>query len=158
MFITSKSSEDRVIDQVVLQKRIAFAIADYYQEITKPLYESAFDTLIKKGFSKENLKSYYVPGAFELPFTAQNLLKKNDAVICIGCVIQGQTKHFDFICDAVAKGILEVSLKLNKPIIFGVLTPQNMKQARNRSGGKYGNKGIEFAETVISMLSFSSSL
>ena len=78
--------------------------------------------------------------------------KNIDAVICLGCVIQGETRHFDFICDAVANGITNVSLKYNKPIIFGVLTPNNQKQAWDRSGGKHGNKGVEAAVTAIKMV------
>ena len=77
-----------------------------------------------------------------------------DAVICLGCVIQGETRHFDFICMAVAQGITEVSLKYNKPVIFGVLTPNNQKQALDRAGGKHGNKGDEAAITAIKMLGF----
>ena len=77
-----------------------------------------------------------------------------DAVICIGCVVQGETKHFDFICDAVAHGITNVGLKFNKPVIFGVLTPNTQKQALDRAGGKHGNKGDEAAITAIKMLGF----
>ena len=80
--------------------------------------------------------------------------KTIDAVICLGCVIQGETRHFDFICDAVANGITNVSLKYDKPVIFGVLTPDSYQQALDRAGGKHGNKGDEAAMTAIKMLSF----
>ena len=97
-----------------------------------------------------------VPGSFELTLGAQWLaeLKEIDAVICLGCVIQGETRHFDFICDAVAHGITNVGLKFNKPVIFGVLTPDTLQQALDRAGGKHGNKGDEAAITAIKMLGF----
>jgi 6,7-dimethyl-8-ribityllumazine synthase len=95
-----------------------------------------------------------VPGSFELPLGAQQMAetKNIDAVICIGCVIQGDTPHFDYICQAVAFGIMKVNLKFNKPVAFGVLTTLNKKQALERAGGKLGNKGEEAALTVVKML------
>ena len=103
---------------------------------------------------------WYVPGTFELPFGAQLMLDKLDidAVICIGCVIQGETKHFDFICSSVANGIQDVQIKFGKPVIFGVLTPDNMDQAKARAGGKYGNKGDEAAITAIKMIDLSQTI
>jgi len=102
-----------------------------------------------------------VPGSFELTSAADILLKKHedlDAVICLGCVIQGDTKHFDFICDAVANGITQVSVKYSKPVIFGVLTTNDQQQAIDRAGGKLGNKGDEAAITAIKMADFSAGL
>jgi 6,7-dimethyl-8-ribityllumazine synthase len=95
-----------------------------------------------------------VPGSFELPLAAQWSAKKKkiDAVICLGCVIQGETRHFEFINQSVAQGIKDVGLKYNKPVIFGVLTTDNMRQAMDRAGGKHGNKGDEAAITAIKML------
>ncbi|NDE61486.1 MAG: 6,7-dimethyl-8-ribityllumazine synthase, partial [Cyclobacteriaceae bacterium] len=95
-------------------------------------------------------------GSFELSLGAQWCAqdKEIDAVICLGCVIQGETRHFDFICQAVAQGLTQVSLTYNKPVIFGVLTPNTQQQALDRAGGKYGNKGDEAAITAIKMLGF----
>ncbi len=96
----------------------------------------------------------YVPGSFELTLGAQLMAekKKFDAIICLGCVIQGETKHFDFICNAVANGITQLNIKYNLPVIFGVLTPNSWQQAKDRSGGKHGNKGVEAAITAIKMV------
>jgi 6,7-dimethyl-8-ribityllumazine synthase len=97
-----------------------------------------------------------VPGSFELTSGADLLLKNInlDAVICLGCVIQGETRHFDFICDAVAHGISNVAVKYSKPVVFGVLTTDNLQQAIDRAGGKHGNKGDEAAVTAIKMADF----
>ena len=130
--------------------------AEWNHEITQALFKGAYDTLIKHGAKPQNIISKTVPGSFELTLGAQYLAQDSeiDAVICIGCVIQGETKHFDFICNAVANGITELNIKYNKPVIFGVLTPDNLQQAIDRAGGKHGNKGDEAAVTAIKMLSF----
>ncbi len=130
--------------------------SEWNHEITNALYKGAFDTLIKHGAKPENIISKTVPGSFELTLGAQYLAQDSDidAVICLGCVIQGETRHFDFICDAVANGITNLNIKYNKPVIFGVLTPDTMQQAVDRAGGKHGNKGDEAAVTAIKMLSF----
>lgn len=130
--------------------------AEWNHEITSALYKGAYDTLIKHGAKPKNIISKVVPGSFELTLGAQLLAKRKDihAVICIGCVIQGDTKHFDFICHAVANGITDLNIKFNKPVIFGVLTPNTMQQAIDRAGGKHGNKGDEAAVTAIKMLHF----
>lgn len=125
------------------------------------MYKGAFDTLLKHGVLEANITSFAVPGSFELTSAADILLKKHedlDAVICLGCVIQGDTKHFDFICDAVANGITQVSVKYSKPVIFGVLTTNDQQQAIDRAGGKLGNKGDEAAITAIKMADFSAGL
>ena len=135
--------------------RIGIVVSEWNPEITEALYKGAVATLIKYGAKKKNILRSNVPGSFELTLGAQRLCKKKlDAVICLGCVIQGETKHFDFICDAVANGITTLNIKYNKPVIFGVLTPDNMQQAIDRAGGKHGNKGDEAAVTAIKMLSF----
>ena len=128
-------------------------------EITNALKEGAVKTLTENGALEENIILRQVPGSFELTLGAQYMAEfaNVDAVICIGCVIQGETKHFDFICDAVAKGITNLNLKYNKPFIFGVLTPNNMQQAQDRAGGKHGNKGDEAAVTAIKMLALKTS-
>ncbi len=118
------------------------------------MYEGAVSTIVGMGGTRENIKRMEVPGSFELTLGAQAFAQKEeiDAVICIGCVIQGETKHFDFICDAVANGLTNVGLKYNKPVIFGVLTPNTMQQALDRAGGKHGNKGDEAGATAVKML------
>jgi len=137
-------------------KRFAIVVSSYYYDITNALYQGACDTLLKHGATIDHIVTKTVPGTFELTLAAQYMAQKQeiDAVICIGCVIQGETKHFDFICHAVAQGITDVSLKYNKPVIFGVLTPNNMEQAQARAGGKHGNKGVEAAAAAIGMLAF----
>lgn len=134
--------------------------AEWNNEITSALQKGAVDTLLKFGAKPENILSRTVPGSFELTLGAQLLAKREDidAVIAIGCVIQGETKHFDFICNSVANGITELNMKYNKPVIFGVLTPNNLQQAIDRAGGKHGNKGDEAAVTAIKMLHLKASL
>lgn len=133
--------------------RFGIVVSQWNAEVTGALYEGAYAALIKNGALAENIIDIQVPGSFELTSGADLLLasKKLDAVICLGCVIQGETRHFDFICNAVANGVTNVSIKHNKPVIFGVLTTDNLQQAKDRSGGKHGNKGEEAAVTAIMM-------
>lgn len=128
--------------------------AEWNHTVTHALMKGAETTLLKHGAKAENINIKTVPGSFELTLGAQYMaeLGNVDAVICIGCVIKGDTKHFDFICDAVAKGITNLNLKYNKPFIFGVLTPNTQQQAEDRAGGIHGNKGDEAAITAIKML------
>ncbi len=137
-------------------KKFAIVVSEWNEEVTESLILGAVETLLSHGAKKENIFRKNVPGSFELPLGAQWLAEMDEinAVICLGCVIQGETRHFDFICDAVANGITQVGLKFNKPVIFGVLTPENQKQAMDRAGGKHGNKGDEAAITAIKMLGF----
>jgi 6,7-dimethyl-8-ribityllumazine synthase len=141
----------------VSNKRFAIVVAEWNAEVTEKLFEGAYQTLIANGVQLQNIVRANVPGSFELSFGAQIYAQKPDidAVIALGCVIQGETRHFDFICDAVAHGITNVSLKYNKPVIFGVLTPDTQQQALDRSGGVHGNKGDEAAITAIKMLGLS---
>ena len=129
-------------------------VAEWNEQVTEALYSGAFQTLINAGVPREKIERINVPGTFELSLGGQWMAKRDDvdAVICLGCVIQGETRHFDFICNAVADGITNVGLKYDKPVIFGVLTTDNMKQALDRAGGKHGNKGDEAAATAIKML------
>ncbi|KOF04513.1 6,7-dimethyl-8-ribityllumazine synthase [Roseivirga seohaensis] len=138
------------------KKKFAIVVSEWNEEVTESLYQGAYETLIANGATKENIIKKMVPGSFELSMGAQWMAQKEeiDAVICLGCVIQGETRHFDFICDAVAHGITNVSLKYNKPVIFGVLTPNTQQQALDRAGGKHGNKGDEAAITAVKMLGF----
>ncbi|MFN8353509.1 MAG: 6,7-dimethyl-8-ribityllumazine synthase [Spirosomataceae bacterium] len=138
----------------VSDKRFALIVAEWNDQVTGALYDGAYKTLIESGALPKNVLRYNVPGSFELPTAAQWAAQQDaiDAVICLGCVIQGETRHFDFICQAVAMGITEVALKYNKPVIFGVLTPDTLQQALDRAGGKHGNKGDEAAITAVKML------
>ncbi len=138
----------------ISDKRFALVVSEWNEEVTGSLYNGAINTLLQHGASKENLIKVDVPGSFELTLGAQKMAQKEeiDAVVCIGCVIQGDTKHFDFICHAVAQGLTDVGLKFDKPVVFGVLTPNTMQQAMDRAGGKHGNKGDEAAITAIKML------
>jgi len=130
-------------------------VSEWNTEVTESLYSGCIQTLVAFGALKENIIRKDVPVSFELSLGAQWMAKRTDveAVICLGCVIQGETKHFDFICQACANGITEVGLKYDKPVVFGVLTTNSQKQAMDRAGGKHGNKGDEAAYTAIKMLS-----
>lgn len=134
--------------------RIGIVAALWNNVITDALLEGARDTLLEHGVETNDLHIERVPGTFELPTAAQAMLrcKQLDAVICIGCVIQGETRHFDFICDAVSNGITRVSLDEKTPVIFSVLTTNNMDQAQERAGGKHGNKGVEGAISALQMI------
>lgn len=138
------------------KKKFAIVVAEWNEEITEALYDGAVAGLVANGVKKTNIVRKNVPGTFELSLGALWMgEKKNiDAVICLGCVIQGETPHFDYICQGVAYGITEANLKTRKPVIFGVLTTLNKQQAMDRAGGKYGNKGEEAALTAIGMLNF----
>ena len=128
--------------------------AEWNSEITDNLCFGAYDTLIANGAQKNDIVVYNVPGAFELPLGAQWAAEylKPSAIITLGCVIQGDTKHFDFVCEGLTQGIKDVALKYNKPVVFGVLTDNTIQQSRDRSGGKHGNKGVEAALTAIKMV------
>tara|TARA_B100000287_G_C20340551_1_gene665624 strand:- start:103 stop:582 length:480 start_codon:yes stop_codon:yes gene_type:complete len=131
---------------------IAIVISEWNSIITDNLYNGAKETLIECGINKDDISTYYVPGSYELIFGAKIAARKDpDAIICLGSIIQGETKHFDFVCNAVSIGIKDLNIKLNIPVIFGVLTDNNIEQAKSRSGGKYGNKGVESAITAIKM-------
>ena len=139
--------------------KVAIVVADWNQDITYALLEGAESFLLESGVKKQNIKVYHVPGTFELVLGAQLALKENvDGVICLGCVIQGDTPHFTFICDATANGIMDLNIKHNKPFIFGVLTTLTLKQAKERCGGKHGNKGVEAAATLLHMLALKNSI
>ncbi len=135
-------------------KRFAVLVAEWNEEITGALAEGAVNTLLKHGVLPENIVKRAVPGSYELSFGAQVMAQRPDidAVIAIGCVIQGETRHNDYINNAVAQGLTQVALKYNKPVIFGVLTPNTHQQALDRAGGIHGNKGDEAAITAIKML------
>ena len=141
-------------EEVPNAKGLTFGIvvSEWNSNITNNLYNGAYNELIKCGVLPHNIQKYNVPGSYELVFGAKVAAKANpNAIICLGSIIKGETSHFDFICEAVSMGIKDLNIKLNIPVIFGVLTDNNLEQAINRSGGKYGNKGIEAAITAIEM-------
>ena len=141
-------------EEVPNAKGLTFGIviSEWNADITNNLFKGAYEALIECGAQADNIIRYNVPGSYELVFGAKVAAKnKPDAIICLGSIIKGETKHFDFVCNAVALGIKDLNIQLNIPVIFGVLTDNTMNQAINRSGGKYGNKGVEAAITAIKM-------
>ncbi len=133
--------------------KIAIVLSLFNEFIGQKLLEGALSCLKENNVLDENIDIVKVPGAFEIPLTADKLasLKKYDAIICLGAVIRGDTPHFDYVAGAASSGILQVSLKYSLPVIFGVLTTNNIEQAVERSGGKHGNKGFDAATTAIEM-------
>jgi len=140
----------------ISEKRFGLVVAEWNRALTDTLSKGAYDTLLQHGAKAENIYRNTVPGSFELTLGAQLLAQHEeiDAVICLGVVIKGDTKHDDYICHAVANGITNVGLKYNKPVIFGLVTTNTEEQAWDRAGGKHGNKGVEAAAAAIHMLSF----
>ncbi len=128
-------------------------VSEWHNDITESLYEGAYNTLVESGVPAESIKRINVPGSFELPLGAQLTIENTnvDAVIILGCVIQGETPHFDFVCQGVTKGIMELNLRYGMPVIFGLLTTLTLEQAQNRAGGKHGNKGVEAAVAAMKM-------
>lgn len=128
-------------------------VAEWNEEITEALYQGAFDTFLATGTPRNQITRINVPGAFELPYGARLLCQKDlfDAVLVIGCVIEGETRHFDFVCQGVTQGITQLNLDYDTPVIFCVLTDQNKEQSVARSGGAHGNKGVECAVSAIKM-------
>jgi len=133
--------------------RFGIVVSDWNHEVTSALLEGATRTLRKHGATENNIVIRHVPGSFELTLGAQFLAEYDDldAVICLGCVIQGETPHFTYICQSVTQGITQLNLEYNIPFIFGVLTTLNLSQALARAGGEHGNKGDEAAVTAIKM-------
>lgn len=133
--------------------KLGIVVAEWNTEITHGLYEGCYDTFVKHGAKEENIFVAQVPGTFELPAAASMLYQAHqlDAVVCIGCVIKGETSHNEYINQSVAHALQTLSISTGRAFIFGVLTPNSMEQAIARAGGKYGNKGIEAAQTAIRM-------
>jgi 6,7-dimethyl-8-ribityllumazine synthase len=135
--------------------KIGIVVSEWNETITGALKEGALAFLEESGMAKNQISVHTVPGSFELPAAAAALLDADDtinAIICLGCIIQGETRHFEFISQAVANDIMRVSLDYGVPVIFGVLTCNTMEQAQERAGGKHGNKGVEAAYTCLKML------
>lgn len=151
----SEYNAELMPDKEVVSKQLyAIAVADWNPKITHTMLHGAIDTLELVGVQPENIKVVHVPGTFELTFAAKQLMNsaKFNAIIVIGCVIQGDTPHFNYVCQSVTSGITELNLKTDEcPVIFGVLTTNTLQQALDRSGGVHGNKGIEAATTAVKM-------
>jgi 6,7-dimethyl-8-ribityllumazine synthase len=137
------------------EMRFGVVVSDWNNEVTWSLLYGVLKTLKKHGATKKNIIVKHVPGSFELTLGAQFLAEYDDldAIICLGCVIQGETPHFTYICQGVTQGITQLNMEYNIPFIFGVLTTQTQEQAIDRAGGKHGNKGDEAAVTAIKMAS-----
>ena len=132
--------------------RFGIVVSEWNSTITDNLFKGAVDTLVANGALPENIIKWDVPGSFELIYGSKKMQHQDvDVVIAIGCVIQGETKHFDFVCDAVSQGIKDLNIIDDTPVIFCLLTDNTMQQSIDRSGGKHGNKGVEAAVTAIKM-------
>lgn len=149
--------------EVVADQTFAIVVADWNPGITMSMLNGAYETLIENGAKEKNIQVVHVPGTFELTFAASKLsaekktvsgkkASKFDAIIVIGCVVQGDTPHFTYVCEGVTQGITELNLRTDGcPVIFGVLTTNTLQQAKDRTGGIHGNKGDEAAITAIKM-------
>jgi len=139
--------------------KIGIVVSEWNSEVTDGLLEGALHTLVECGVSKENITVYKVPGSFELIYAAKKVQSSGvDAVITIGCVIQGETKHFDYVCAGVTQGVKDLNIQNDVPVIFCLLTDNNKQQSLDRSGGKHGNKGVEAAITALKMIDFNRSV
>ena len=132
---------------------IGIVVSEWNDFVTENLFKGCFETLIKEGIKEENISVIRVPGAFELSYASMQMCKSEnyDAVVAIGCVIRGETSHFEFICSGVAHGITQCNTQTNTPAIFCVLTDDNSVQSITQSGGHLGNKGVEATVTAIKM-------
>ena len=157
MATTNLSHYDKTTIPNAKDFRFGIVVSEWNSDITKNLQKGAIETLLDCGASQENIISWEVPGSFELVYGCKKMLEtlQLDAIIAIGNVIQGETKHFDFVCNGVTQGIIDLNVKYSTPIIFCVLTDNSKQQSLDRSGGKFGNKGIESAVAAIKMASLS---
>jgi len=131
---------------------IGLVVSKWNEKITESLFNGAFTTLTEFGVKANNIKRIDVPGSFELVFGSKKMIQaKVDVVIAIGCVIKGETEHFDYICQSVSKGIVDLNINFDTPVVFCVLTDNNMQQSIDRSGGIHGNKGVEAAITALKL-------
>ena len=134
--------------------RFGIVVSEWNEEITEGLFQGAFDAWIENNLKKENIVRWNVPGSFELIYGCKKMQESFDmldAIVAVGNVIQGETKHFDFVCEGVTQGIKDLNIQTDIPVIFCVLTDNNIEQSRARSGGKHGNKGTEAAIAAIKM-------
>ena len=146
--------------EAIKGKRIAIVVAEWNGKITNTLFEGAQARLVELGLDQADILRFAVPGSFELTTGARWAAERPDidGIICLGVVIQGETRHFDFICDAVANGLTQLALLSKKPVIFGVLTTNTLEQAKARAGGKVGHKGTEAADAVVQMMALQESI
>ena len=153
MATTNLSYYDKATIPNAKSFRFGIVVSEWNPEITGNLQKGAIETLLDCGATKDNIISWDVPGSFELVYGSKKMIasQKVDAVIAIGNVIQGETKHFDFVCEGVTQGIVDLNIKYDVPVIFCVLTDNTKQQSLDRSGGKLGNKGIECAVAAIKM-------
>jgi 6,7-dimethyl-8-ribityllumazine synthase len=137
------------------QRKLAIAVSRFNQSVSEALLKGALETLNRYGVPASNITVVWVPGAFELPLTCKTLAesKRFEAVLALGCVIQGSTPHFAYVCSQAASGISQASLRTGVPVVFGVLTTNTAEEAAERSGGKAGNKGADAAITALDMIS-----
>ena len=134
--------------------KFGIVVSNWNKNITDNLYDGAFDTLLKYGAKENNIKKLEVPGSFELVYGCKKMQNENlDVIIAIGCVIKGETDHYDYICSSVSNGITQLNIINDTPIVFCVLTDHNIEQSISRSGGKHGNKGVESAIAAIKIAS-----
>ncbi|RIA09241.1 6,7-dimethyl-8-ribityllumazine synthase [Flavobacteriaceae bacterium MAR_2010_72] len=132
--------------------RFGIVVSEWNSKITDGLLKGAYDTLLEHDVTSENINVWHVPGSYELIYGSKKMQQQDvDVVIAIGSVIQGETKHFDFVCEAVSQGIKDLNVQSETPVMFCVLTDNTMQQAIDRSGGKHGNKGVEAAVAAIKM-------
>ncbi|MDG1228146.1 MAG: 6,7-dimethyl-8-ribityllumazine synthase [Polaribacter sp.] len=153
MATTNLSYYDKTTIPNAKSFRFGIVVSEWNSEITKNLQKGAIETLLDCGATKDNIISWDVPGSFELVYGCRKMIQsqKIDAIIAIGNVIQGETKHFDFVCEGVTQGIVDLNIKYEIPVIFCVLTDNTKQQSLDRSGGKLGNKGIECAVAAVKM-------
>ena len=152
MATTNLSAYDKASIPNGKQFRFGIVVSEWNDNITQGLLEGAKSTLLEHDVQPENILVWDVPGSYELIYGSKKMIAQNvDAVIAIGSVIQGETKHFDFVCDAVAQGIKDLNVTTETPDIFCVLTDNTLQQAIDRSGGKHGNKGVEAAVAALKM-------
>ncbi|MEL6389797.1 MAG: 6,7-dimethyl-8-ribityllumazine synthase [Bacteroidota bacterium] len=149
-------TQDRYPIKEVKALNIAIIYSEWNSEVIDPMMSSCIDSLKGFGIEENNITSFSVPGSYELPLGAKMVLgstNKPDAVICLGCVIQGETKHDDYINHTIARGLAQLGLLSGKPVIYGVITTNNLEQAKERAGGAHGNKGSEAAQAALKMIS-----
>ena len=141
--------------QALPAARFGIAVSDYHDDITTALLDGCLATLGRHGVIDQNIVTLHAPGAFELPSVAQMLIERHqcNVVICLGCIIKGETRHDEYIGNAVSWGVMHLAITTKVPVIFGVLTTDNLEQAKERAGGSVGNKGNEAAEAAIRMVS-----
>ena len=153
MATTNLSDYDKSTISNAKSLKFGIVVSEWNTSITENLYQGAVTTLLDHGALEKNITRLDVPGSYELIFGSKFLLKQGqfDAIIAIGCVIQGETKHFDFVCKAVSDGIKDLNIQFDIPTIFCVLTDNTLQQSIDRSGGKHGNKGVECAVAAIKM-------